>query len=140
MWIFYALIAAVLWGLNYSLAERVLQNVSAVTLLAMEMLLGAVVFGAIGYFTDLKKDMLYIADNPTLGWILASEVVVVCLASFFIVYSIQAKNATAAAIIELIYPLFTILFTWALFGENHITWSVIAGGILIFIGVLLISH
>lgn len=62
------------------------------------------------------------------------------MANLFIVYSIQVKDATAAGIVELIYPLFTILFTWLLFRENHITAPVILGGGLIFAGVLLISQ
>lgn len=44
MWLVFAITAALLWGLNYSLAEKVLQSISPVTLLALEMLVGAIVF------------------------------------------------------------------------------------------------
>lgn len=139
MWLTYALFAAILWGFNYALAERILQSLSPITLLALEMLTGALVFSAISYFTTMKKDLQVLVTEPNILWLTIAEVVVVLLASFFIVSSIRFKNATVAGIVELIYPLFTILFTWFLFSQNHLNLSVIVGGALILIGVLIIS-
>lgn len=140
MWIVYALLAAILWGLNYSLSERILNSISPVSLLAMEMVIGGIFFAIISYFTTWKQDWQRLMTESNLFWITLAEILVVVLASFCIVISIRAKNATAAGIIELIYPLFIIFFSWVLFRENHVTASVIAGGIFIFIGVLLISR
>lgn len=140
MWIIYALLAAILWGLNYSLSERILNSISPVTLLALEMTTGGILFAIVANFTSLKQDWKTLMVEPNLFWITLLEVIVVIIASFCIVVSVHAKNATAAGIIELIYPLFIILFSWLLFGENHVNTSVIVGGILIFIGVLLISR
>lgn len=42
MWLTYAIIAAILWGFNYALAEKILQSISPVSLLALEMLFGAI--------------------------------------------------------------------------------------------------
>jgi len=139
MWLVFALLAALFWGLNYSLAERVLSNVSTYTLLALEMILGAIIFSVLAYCTTLKEDLHRLSIDSNLLWITIAEVVIVIFASYLIVVSIQAKNATAAGIIELIYPIFTIFFTWFLFRESHVDSSVVIGGILIFIGVLLIS-
>lgn len=139
MWLIFAITAAILWGLNYSLAEKILHDISAITLLALEMLIGAILFCTIAYFTTFKRDLSILAHQPKVFWLTSAEIFIVLLASFFIVYSIQFKNATLAGIIELIYPLFIIFFTWVFFGENHVDISVIAGGLLIFTGVLLIS-
>ncbi|KTC76755.1 DMT family transporter [Legionella brunensis] len=139
MWLIFAIAAALLWGLNYSLAEKILHSISPVTLLALEMLIGAIIFSLVSYFTTFKKDLALLSTEPTLLWLTILEVAIVILASFFIVYSIQFKNATLAGIVELIYPLFIILFTWLLFRENHVDTSVIIGGLLIFVGVLIIS-
>jgi drug/metabolite transporter (DMT)-like permease len=139
MWIIYAIFAALLWGINYSLAEKILKSISPPTLLALEMLAGALVFSAISYFTTMKQDMGLLLTEPKILWLTITEIIVVMLASFFIVSSIQFKNATVAGILELIYPLFTILFTWLFFGQSHVNMSVIIGGLLIFIGVLIIS-
>jgi len=140
MWMLYALIAAVLWGFNYALSERILSTLSPASLLALEMLIGGVVFSAVSYFTTLKQDWHTLINEPKLFWLTLLEVAVVVIASFCIVLSIRSKNATQAGIIELIYPLFTIFFTWVLFRENHINLSVLAGGGLIFTGVFLISR
>lgn len=140
MWIIYALLAAILWGFNYSLSERILNNLSPITLLAFEMAVGAVVFSIASYFTNLKEDWQNLITVPNLLWLTLLEILVLLLASVCIMVSIRAKNATAAGIIELMYPLFTIFFSWALFRENHVNSSVVSGGILIFFGVLLMSR
>lgn len=139
MWIVFAVLAAILWGLNYSLAEKILYRISPITLLTIELWIGASLFTVISYFTTLKKDLAILVTEPYIRWLTISEALVVLIASFFIVVSIQLKNATVAGIIELTYPLFTIFFTWVLFNECHVNFSVIIGGFLIFIGVLVIS-
>lgn len=139
MWLFCAFLAAILWGLNYSLAEKILRSISPMTLLALEMLSGALVFFILGYATQLKGDIALLATNRELRWLVSIETIVALLASVLIVFSIQAKNATVAGIIELIYPLFTIFFTAFLFHESHLNISVVIGGGLILIGVVIIS-
>ena len=140
MWIIYALTAAILWGLNYSLSERILASISAYSLLALEMIFGGIFFAFLSYLGPWKKDLQILAsDSQVLKYTLI-EILVLTIASFCIVVSIREKNATAAGIVELLYPLFTIGFSWFLFRENHVDTSVIIGGILIFIGVVLIAR
>jgi len=139
MWLTYAILAAIFWGLNYALAERILHSISPVTLLAMEMLVGGVFFFVISYFTTLKTDVVILTTQLNVLWITLVEIIIVLAASFFIVSSILGKNATVAGIVELIYPLFTILFTWLFFHENHVNLPVIIGGGFILVGVFLIS-
>lgn len=65
MWVIYALFAAILWGINYTLAEKILRSISTFTLLALEMLLGAIVFAALSYSTSMKKDLLVLQTEPS---------------------------------------------------------------------------
>lgn len=139
MWLAYAILAAILWGLNYTLAEKILVRISPLSLLTIEAWIAALVFTLSSYFSTLKKDFTILANDHFTLWLVIAEALVVLIAGFFIVVSIHLKNATVAGIIELTYPLFTIFFTWYFFNELHINFSVIAGGILIFLGVLLIS-
>ncbi|MBV9575345.1 MAG: DMT family transporter [Gammaproteobacteria bacterium] len=139
MWILYALLAAILWGLNYSLAEKILHSISPITLLSIEMFFGAILFFIISYFTHFKTDFHTLLTQTNILILTLVEVAVILLASYFIVKSINSKDATVAGIIEIIYPLFTVLFTWLLFGENHINLPVIIGGSLILVGVAIIS-
>ena len=140
MWLTYALLAAILWGFNYSLSEKLLHYMAPATLLAIEMAIGALFFGTLSYFTTAKRDFTVLANDPLVFWLTILEVIVILLANYFIVNSIFFKNATLAGIIELIYPLFTIFFSWFLFNTNHVNSSVVIGGFLIFVGVLIISR
>jgi drug/metabolite transporter (DMT)-like permease len=139
MWFVFAICAAILWGFNYALAEKILNNISPVTLLALEMIIGAVIFTGISFFTTMKKDMEVLSADSNLLLLTLTEVAIVLIASYFIAVSITLKNATIAGIVELTYPIFTILFTWFIFNQIHVNFSVIIGGLLIFIGVLVIS-
>jgi len=139
MWVVYAIIAAVFWGMNYALTEKVLHSIAPVTLLALEMFVGTLVFSVASYFTTWAQDKVTLASQPDVFWLTIAEIVVLLLGSFFIIISIYSKNATVAGIIELIYPLFIILFTWLFFGENHVNASVVIGGMFIFVGVLIIG-
>ncbi|CAM2944750.1 transport protein [Legionella steigerwaltii] len=139
MWFTFAIFAAILWGFNYALAEKILNSISPVTLLALEMTIGAVLFTCISFFTTMKKDVELLTTDSCLLLLTIAEIAIVLIASYFIAASINLKNATIAGIVELTYPIFTIIFTWFLFNQAHVNLSVIIGGLLIFIGILVIG-
>ncbi|WP_454784536.1 DMT family transporter [Legionella sp. WA2024007413] len=139
MWFTFALFAAILWGFNYALAEKILNSISPITLLALEMTIGAILFTVISFFTTMKRDIQILTTDSGLLLLTGAEIAIVLIASYFIATSITLKNATIAGIVELTYPIFTIIFTWFLFNQVHVNFSVILGGFLIFIGVLVIG-
>ena len=114
MWLVYAIIAAVFWGMNYALTEKILHSIAPVTLLALEMFVGTLVFSVASYLTTWAQDKATLTSQPYIFWLTVAEIVVLLLGSFFIIISIYSKNATVAGIIELVYPLFIILFTYAI--------------------------
>ncbi len=140
MWLIYAVLAAILWGLSYTLDEKVFQShISPLTLLACSMLIGGIIFLIFAYFSHLKTDTVILVQDRKVWWLTLSAIAAANLGTFFIALSIQAKNATLAAIIELFYPFFTILFAWLIFNENYLNTKVAIGGILMFLGAALIS-
>ncbi|MCW8407712.1 DMT family transporter [Legionella sp. PATHC035] len=139
MWFTFAIFAAILWGFNYALAEKILNSISPITLLALEMTIGAVLFTCISFFTTMKRDVALLTTDSGLLLLTVAEIAIVLVASYFIATSISLKNATIAGIVELTYPIFTIIFTWFLFNQVHVNLSVIIGGLFIFIGILVIS-
>ena len=139
MWFTFAIFAAILWGFNYALAEKILNSISPITLLALEMTIGAILFTGISFFTTMKRDIQTLTTDSSLLLLTGAEIAIVLIASYFIATSITLKNATIAGIVELTYPIFTIIFTWFLFNQVHVNFSVILGGLLIFIGVLVIG-
>ena len=133
MWIVYALLASLFWGLNYVLAERLFKaKVTPVTLVGIEMAFGAVVLLAYSYFAKLTHDIQVMKDNL---WLSTACVLSMIVGNLLIATSIHEKNATLAGLIEISYPVFIVLFTLLLFGTNHMTPSVWVGGSLIFAGV-----
>jgi drug/metabolite transporter (DMT)-like permease len=49
-----------------------------------------------------------------------------------------SPNPTVAALLDITYPIFVALVAWLLYRENHLDWSVLVGGGLIFSGAMLI--
>lgn len=139
MWFIYAILAAILWGLHYSLCEKIGYRISLLTLLALEMILGAILMGGYAYFTTLKTDVATLWTSPSLMRLTGFELIIVVLANVAIVLSIQSKNATTSGLIELSYPLFTILFTWVLFNVHHLNLATVIGSILIALGVVCVG-
>jgi drug/metabolite transporter (DMT)-like permease len=141
MWLIYAICAAVLWGLNYSLSEKILHNdISPQTLLALQMSIGGIAYLLISYATSLKKDVLLILSSRYLLILLVAELVAAIIANYFISMSIKAKDATLAGLVEQSYPIFTVIFTWLLFKESYLTPGVIIGSLMIIFGIVIVAY
>ncbi len=140
MWFMHAMLASILWGLSYSLCEKILQHISTFTLLSIEMFIGSIVFFILAYSHALPAELSIIAHHKTLWVYIVVEIIVFCLASYYICQSIHEYNGLVAAIIETIYPIFTFIFTWLLFNQNPLNVPIIVGGVFIFIGVSVISQ
>ncbi len=139
MWIFFALSASFFWGLTYVLSEQVYKKISVLTSLTISNLVTCLVFlllAAVGGF--LKKDLNTLYASKSLLSLMAAETTVAMLAALCIGFSISAKNATLSGLIEISYPIFIALFSYLLYKKNEVTPSVLVGGALIFIGVLII--
>jgi drug/metabolite transporter (DMT)-like permease len=139
MWIVYALVASIVWGLDYALAERIFhKKIAPATLLAIEMFIGGAVFFLVSAAGSLKSDIGILVENRAALWLMVSAVVGFIIANLFIALSVQAKNATLAGLIEISYPIFIAIFSLILFKENQVTPSIIVGGTMIFMGVTVI--
>ena len=63
------------------------------------------------------------------------------LANSCISYAIQLKNnAATVASIESIYPIFTLIFTYVLFRNNHFSMNALMGIFFIIIGLFFINR
>ena len=135
-WIVYAIAAAVLWGLSYTMTEQVMKKLSAMSVMFF-CSLGGVIFALIVglMMGSFKKDWHIIKTAGAELKLLGICVAVVMVANVFILLSIKAKNATMAGMIEITYPLFTALFAWVLFKEAQMTTGTLIGFVLIVVGV-----
>ena len=141
MWILLALGASVFWGLTYVLYEEAYKSISVATLLALSSFVIFVVTLLMAFFGDnLRADITSILSSKRLIILVVSGIVTLLVAELFISYSIVAKNATLAGLIEISYPIFIALASYFIFKNNQLTWSAGVGGALIFIGIAIIYY
>lgn len=140
MWLFYALLASILWGLTYTLEGRLLISVSPISFITYKMILGCLVFVSIGMRGKLLDDGLLVLNNKKLLLLLISTSIISFIAEFCIYKSIVSKNPVLTAVIETCYPVFTVFFSWLLFKTNLFNIPTIIGTLFIFIGIYFVSH
>ena len=141
IWMVYALIGAILWGIDYAIAEKVLQRISVTTFVTIHLFFGFITAAVLAYFSrSFQSDVNLLASNKgTLAWFIAGLVAFVA-ASIIIPFAIQNKNATVIGLIEISYPLFIILFSWLLFRTYHLSWHLALGGVLVIAGISIIYY
>lgn len=139
MWILYSFIAAVLWGLDYTITGRVLEKIRLPTLLCIELFFGFVGMLALALISgSYKADLHEVFSSKSLLICVVLIVIIFNTANALIVLSIADKNATLAGLIEISYPLFIALFSWLLLGETDLNLGVTIGGSLVLLGVTLV--
>ncbi len=137
-WYITAVGAAVVWGIHYPLVDHALKRISVVSVLLLTAL--PVILVAPFFYRTIAADFTIwkTMDTGARSMVLALALTSL-LGSVLLFLSIAGKNATLASLIEITYPVFVTLFAFVLFRETHLTPSVIAGGLLVFAGVGLIS-
>ena len=142
IWYIFALGAAICWGVNYAVTEKILQNGVSFFFLMLVSSLMSLAFALSAVFVTqnevIKHSMSVIKSGTAPFWMVAAYIISGFAGWICINTAIMARNATAASMIEISYPFFTILLTWLFFRESHLNPAVIFGGILIFGGAVLI--
>lgn len=140
MWIIFAISASLFWGLSYVLNEEIYRKISIFTSLSIMSLAVFFLTLILAYVTgSLKPDLIEITTSKRLMLYLCSGTLVLLIAELFIGFSIVAKNASLAGLIEISYPIFIILFSYILF-KNSVTIPTMIGGVVIFLGVFIIYY
>lgn len=129
---FYAIGAAVTWGLVYTIDQRVLRGASPFALLFIDSLITAVILLPIVFFE--KAPFASMANTSGKVWaLIIASIVLAAVANFFIFSSIKLIDANHASIIEIAYPFFVVLFSYFAFSETPNLYFIL-GTILIFTG------
>lgn len=141
-WLFYALGAAIIWGINYAVSGRLLERgMSPQTLFLVDLIFGTVMVALLISVTGRWTTTLGELRNaqPDLPWLLVA-VAATTVAGLLIFFSIEAKNATLSSLIEVTYPLFTAFFAWFFFRQTTLNTATIIGALFIFAGVLIVAR
>lgn len=142
-WWVYSMIAAVLWGLHFNLVVKV-SNIlpkdiyAPLTLFVISSVSIVILLPVIYQKVIANLVTLWGSGNDIrLSVIVLVFTAILAASSLFIAMQLS-PNATVAALLDITYPVFIAIIAWLLYRENHIDWSVMAGGGLIFSGVILI--
>ncbi len=90
----------------------------------------------VAYFTDHLKDGFQAMEadkNMLLNLLILSVSYVI--GAFLIYYAISLKNSTTVNLIEISYPVFTLIFAYILMKEVQINIATLIGGTFIFVGI-----
>ena len=140
MWFFAALACAILWGLSYTLTQKVLDSGVPVSIVmvftgTVFLILSIILSFSMG---ELKAGLIEIARNKHNLILLITTSIIYVAGSYLIYFAIHEKNATLASLIEISYPFFVCLFSYIIFKDIQINFWTAIGGIMIFFGVCMI--
>ena len=140
LWFFCALGTAILWGFSYALSEKVMKDgISPTFIMVTTGFFYCVMSIIIAYLTDSFKGGFEIITNSRMALINLMLMALAFVAgSFLIYYAISLKNATMVNLIEITYPIFTLIFAYIILKEVQITPATLVGGLLIFSGISII--
>lgn len=132
----YAIGAAAIWGLVYTIDQKILSATSPVTFLFINSLLIAILMLPFALFDYRSIKNLITSDRINIVLIITA-VILAALANFLIFSSIKSLGVATASIIEIAYPFFVVLFSYILYRSSPNIYFFI-GGALIFFGSFLI--
>jgi|SRR3989344_3320877 len=134
--VIYAILAAVFWGLVYTIDQKVLEKASPFALLFVNSLFVLIISLPILIVDSQSIRAIFTSGKQNLGLIFLA-VVLSALATYLIFASIKILGASVASSFEIAYPFFVILFS-ALIFKSGINVQFLIGSVLIFLGSLII--
>jgi drug/metabolite transporter (DMT)-like permease len=139
-WAFLTICAAVCWGLAYALLGKLLHSgVSSSFALASLGICTLSAYLVVLFKTNaLPASLSLVAENKSILVLLLCIAACLISGQFLIYKAIALKDAPHVVILEISYPIFTCLFTWALFRNLELSWHIIVGGVLILVGSALV--
>lgn len=142
-WWVFSIAAAIIWGLHFNLVVKVSRvlpkdiytplTLFVVTAVSIFLLL-PVIYQKI--FANVVT--LWHADNEIRLSVVVLIFTTIIAANLLYIAMQLSPNATIASLLDITYPLFIAIIAWLLFRENHLDWSVLVGGAMIFSGAMLI--
>ncbi len=132
----YAVGAAIAWGLVYAIDQKILSDISPMTLLFINSVITAIIMLPFIFFNNGSIKDVFVSGKTSLSLIFIS-VILVTLANFLILSGIKNLGASTASIIEIAYPFFVVLFSFLLFRSTPNMYFFI-GGAFLFVGLVII--
>lgn len=136
MWFAYSLMAAIFWGATYTLYSVLLKSLPPAAVMCLVSIGTTTVYFILASMRgELSSGVLTLSEKPHLIALGIMAVAFIASAMLLLLHSMKASNATLAALVEITYPLFLALFSWAFLKETQMNWGTFAGALLILSGV-----
>lgn len=132
----YAILAAVFWGLVYTIDQKLLEKTSPFALLFINSIFILIISLPLLIVDPQSIKEIASSGKQNLGLIFLA-VALSALANYLIFASIKVLGASVASSFEIAYPFFVILFSALLF-KSGLNIQFLFGAILIFLGSLII--
>lgn len=140
-WISFSLFSAVLSGIAYAFYGELIKKISIDSVIFYSSILVGTFFFFVSYFNgSLSTDWDVIRKSSKVSSYLAAIFIADIGASFCLFMGMKMKNATAAGLLEISAPLFTLLFAYILFRQSHLSFGLIVGGLLIASGIACVMY
>ncbi len=133
----YAVLAAILWGLVYTIDQKVLEKTSPLNFLLFYAVIMIIVLPPIQFFFGQQQIKTILNLGKFDIFLILLTIVLGLLASWFIFAAISKLGASTASIFEIAYPIFVVLFSYLLFQTSLNGYFYLGAG-FIFIGSLII--
>lgn len=147
-----ALLAALLWGVQYTIDERILLDMTPAGLLLVNFALfiplapllvmidaGSPAPSALAHQIGRYAAALH-ANDGALLWLLAVAQIVTVSADYSIYAAIKYIGATRASLFEITYPAFVALCCWGAFGQRPTPSLIIGGGFMLVGAVIIVRY
>lgn len=132
----YSIGAAVIWGLVYTLDQKILKSQSPATLLFISSLVTVIIMIPF-VIMDNAPMKAFIGSGKANITLVIGSIFLAAFANFLIFSGIKAIGASPVSLIELSYPFFVVLFSFIIFRTSPNIYFLF-GGILIFLGSFVI--
>ncbi|MFA5925455.1 MAG: DMT family transporter [Parcubacteria group bacterium] len=133
---FYAIAAAVTWGFVYAIDQKILDKVSSPMLVFINAVFSMAVLLPFLIFKSKGLREITTLDKSTVNFI-ALSLVFTLAANLLIYIAIQHFGSSKAAIFEIAYPFFVVIFSILMFNAQ-VNGYFILGSLLMFIGSAII--
>lgn len=142
-WWTFSIAAAVIWGLHFNLVVKVSSVLprDIYTPLTLFLITSVSILLVLPFIHQkVLANLLtlwYAGDDIKISVVVLVFTAIIAANLLFIAMQLS-PNATVAALLDITYPVFIAIIAWLLYRENHLDWTVLAGGALIFSGAMLI--
>ncbi len=138
--IFFPFISAALYGLGYLMIERFTTNISVTAFLLLSCMVGFFNVCMLWLIKREPIDYTPLLERPSLLIALIATLIVASSGWMLTNFSIRGTSAAYAAMGEIAYPFFVLLFGFLFFGLRHLDASTMIGGALIFAGSFIMVY